>query len=223
MKEIKSVLGDTLEDVCRNMMRYVRAYALPSYFKFNGITVESTPGSTVTSLINDYNDKCSQRMKKAMSELYDDPNTLESIDQEVCSVLRTQAERLLMVSPGSWASKPITWVRKEMFEMYEFDARSPHVGVAYQKLTALMWNWMVMSEHSRNHPRCEDPSMFGIEKIVTVDGTTVIVTYCHDHAHYTSTPDTIHYKGKAFAKAGWNSSKNRCFFKRTELITQGIF
>lgn len=145
-------------------------------------------------------------------------------------MLRAQAERLLMVLPGTYTDTPIRELRRQIEAMYDFDVREQkrmlpiQISEREQRLMHLMlswigtYEWVSMLSHTDPAP---DPAMFGIMLVSTRNFVTTIMTYCHNYEHFKMIPLVITYDGKRYGKTGWDSDTKRCYHRNNAPVAMG--
>ncbi len=135
---------------------------------------------------------------------------------EMLDVLKEQAERLLMVLPGHFNGVPIDVVRKQIWDMYDYDVCNPDRSKRAQEIMRRMLYWIsacswVMS--SMIPENGINPAELGIFKWHTWGPDRSFAVYCKNQHHYSLLPDTVTLKGEEFSKTSWNSYMDRCYYK----------
>lgn len=144
---------------------------------------------------------------------------------ELIHALKTLAERLLLVIPGTYEFTTIEVVRKKVHEMYDFDCRNPQLGESGRRLTDLMRHWMeACAWVLALDPKVvdPDPSSYGILRTSNTGGVKTIVVHCADYDHFKSFPPVVKYKGDKYARVGWNRDDCYCWYRTGMTLANSV-
>jgi len=144
---------------------------------------------------------------------------------ELIRALKRQAERLLMVIPGTYESIAIEALYKEVRELYNFDCRTRSASWRSRPAIELSLHWMetcawvLTLDPSLEDP---DPASYGILRVSNSGGIKTIVCHCVDYEHFKTFPPVVKYQGERYARVGWNRDDNYCWYRANMALASGI-
>jgi len=144
---------------------------------------------------------------------------------ELIHALKQQAERLLMVIPGTYEFTTIEFVNKKMRELYDYDCRNPEIGERGKRLTTLIRHWMetcawvLALDPLIAEP---DPASYGILRASSTGGVRTITMHCADYDHFKSFPPVVLYKGERYARVGWSRDDCYCWYRTGMALANGV-
>ncbi len=142
---------------------------------------------------------------------------------EMLAILREQAERLLMVTPGQFEFSPIEFCKQQVLQTYIRESRAPRKDSKEEKIMIAKLTWLGACEWwsvlgPKDNP---DPADCGIFSVSGTDRHKTMKVYCYDYNHYRSLPEVVVYQGSRFGRSFWEAKVYRATYRNDTLLALG--